>query len=45
MESVGLRLMKRSHAREAEEWGYYKGGRLWLSRYFFGMEVCVVVWG
>lgn len=35
MGSVRLRLALRGHAREAEEWGYYKGGRLWLSSIFW----------
>ena len=26
--------LKRGHKREAEEWGYYRGVRLWLSRIF-----------
>ena len=31
--------LKRGHKREAEEWGYYRGVRLWLSR-IFHMKNC-----
>lgn len=42
MQGVASLDLKRVHKREAEQWGYYRGVRLWLSRYFF-MEECVDV--
>lgn len=42
MQGVASLDLTRSHAREAEEWGYYRGVRLWLSRYFFCEEVVEV---
>ena len=34
MHGVSSLDLKRGHKREAEEWGYYRGVRLWLSRIF-----------
>ena len=34
MQGVASLGLKRVHKREANEWGYYRGVRLCLSRYF-----------
>ena len=34
MQGVSSLNLKRGHKREAEEWGYYRGVRLCLSRIF-----------